>query len=203
MSYNQDIASNTKYGVVKVGSGIDVTNGLISSTLIQGATGLQGATGANGSAIVTNSYYGKFFSSTTQTNTGINTIIPISFPNTDSSNEITTSGTQITFNKAGVYTLTYEVQAEITSGGGGNIDIWISNAINLTNSNSITTIPGGGNKTIINRSFLVTVTAGDKISVNWSSPMSNMQLTPTGAQTGPIRPATSSANFLATLVKAL
>ena len=186
MSYNQNIASATKYGSVKVGSGITATNGTIST-----------------SGIITDSYYGKFFSSVNQTNTAINTALVIAFPNTELNNQITTSGSQITFAKAGVYTVTYEVEAEITSGGGGNISIWASNGANLPNSNTETTLAGGGSKTIINRSFLVNITAGETLTIQWSSAVANMRLTAIGTQTGPARPATSSANFLATLVKAL
>lgn len=147
------------------------------------------------------SYYGKFYSSTTQTNTGVNTAIPISFPNTTLSNGVSTAGTTITFANGGVYTITYEVQAEVTSGGGGDIDIWaVVSGVDLPQSNSITTIAGGGNKTIINRSFLVNVTAGQTVGINWSSSIANMQLTALGTQVGPTRPSTDSANFLATLV---
>jgi hypothetical protein len=147
------------------------------------------------------SYYGKFYSSTTQTNPAVNTAVPVSFPNTTLNNGITTSGGVITFAHGGVYTVTYEVQAEITSGGGGDIDIWaVVGGVPLPNSNSITTIGGGGNRTIINRSFLVNITAGQTMGVSWSSSVGNMQLTALGTQVGPTRPATNSANFLATLV---
>ncbi len=147
------------------------------------------------------SYYGKFYSSTTQTNVGVNSAIPISFPNTTLNNGITTSGIVITFVHGGVYTVTYEVQAEVTSGGGGDIDIWaVVGGVPLPNSNSITTIAGGGNRTIINRSFLVNITPGQTMGVSWSSAIANMQLTALGTQVGPTRPATNSANFLATLV---
>ena len=186
MSYKSPLTSTNDFGTAKVGSGLSVNNGIIS------ATGLPNT-----------SYYGKFFSSSTQLNPVANAVNTISFPNTVLSNGITTSGTGITFANAGVYTISYEVQAATTSGGGGNIDIWISNATNLPNSNSITTIAGGGNSLIINRSFLISVTANEVIQVKWSSPVSSMRLVATAAQTGPIRPATNSANFLATLVRAL
>ena len=147
------------------------------------------------------SYYGKFYNSTTQTNPGVNTAVPVSFPNTTLSNDITSTGIVITFANAGVYTVTYEVQAEVTSGGGGDIDIWaVVDGVPLAESNSITTIAGGGNRTIINRSFLVNLTAGQTMGISWSSAVANMQLTSVGTQTGPTRPATDSANFLATLV---
>lgn len=147
------------------------------------------------------SYYGKFYSSATQNNPGVNTAVPISFPNTTLANGITTSGIVINFTYGGVYTVTYEVQAEITAGGGGDIDIWaIVSGVPLPNSNSITTIAGGGNRTIINRSFLVNITPGQTMGVSWSSAIANMQLTALGTQVGPTRPATNSANFLATLV---
>lgn len=186
MSYNQNIASSTKYGSMKVGANLSVTNGIVSANGIPG-----------------DSYYGKFFSSANQTNTAINTALIVSFPNTALANEISTSGSTITFAKAGVYTVTYEVQAEITSGGGGNIDIWASNGANLPNSNTITTLAGGGSKAIINKSFLANITAGETFRIQWSSAVANMQLTALGTQVGPVRPATNSANFLATLVKAL
>jgi hypothetical protein len=38
------------------------------------------------------------------------------------------------------------------------------------------------------------------MGVSWSSSIVNMQLTALGTQDGPTRPATNSANFLATLV---
>jgi hypothetical protein len=187
MSYKAPLATTTEFGIVKVGSNLAITDGVISAT-----------------GIVADSYYGKFFSSTTQTNPVVSTANLISFPNTVLNNEITTSGTAITFNKAGVYTITYEVQAEITTGGGGDIDIWVRlNGVDLPNSNSITTIPGGGNRTIINRSFLVNIVATEVATILWSSTIANMQLTALGTQVGPTRPATNSANFLATLVKAL
>ena len=186
MSYNQPAASPTKYGTMKVGTNLSAINGIVSANGIPG-----------------DSYYGKFYSSANQTNTAINTALIVAFPNTTLSNEISTSGSTITFAKAGVYTVTYEVQAEITSGGGGNIDIWASNGANLPNSNTITTLAGGGSKAIINKSFLVTVTAGETFRIQWSSAVASMQLTALGTQVGPVRPATDSANFLATLVKAL
>ena len=187
MSYKAPLISPNDFGTAKVGAGLAVNNGIIS------ATGLPSS-----------SYYGKFFSSTTQTNPAVNAVNLVSFPNTVLSNGVTTSGTGITFANAGVYTISYEVQASTSSGGGGNIDIWLSsNSVNLPNSNSITTLEGGGDSLIINRSFLLSVTADEVIQVKWSSPISSMRLVATAAQAGPVRPATNSANFLATLVKAL
>ena len=187
MGYKEPLASTTDFGLVKVGANLSITNGLLSANGIPG-----------------DSYYGKFYSSANQTNPVINTANLISFPNTTLSNGLTTSGTDITFVNAGVYTVTYEVQAEITTGGGGDIDIWVDiDGVDLPDSNSIVTIAGGGNRTIINRSFLVSLTAGQVVRVLWSSPIANMRLTAVGTQVGPTRPATNSANLLATLVKAL
>lgn len=187
MTYKLPFTTTSDWGSMRVGSGLNVVDGIVSSV-----------------GVPADSYYGKFYSSTTQTNTGVNTAIPISFPNTTLSNNVTVSGINVTYLKTGVYTITYEVQAEVTSGGGGDIDIWARvNGVDLPNSNSITTIPGGGNRTIINRSFLINILANDVVNILWSSPVANMQLTAVGPQVGPIRPATDSANFLTTLVKAL
>lgn len=186
MSYNHNIASDSEYGVMKVGSGLNSTNGVVTAV-----------------GVPATSYYGKFYSSTTQTNPVINTANLVTFPNTEISSEIINNTNSFTFNKAGVYTVTYQLQAEITTGGGGTIDVWAANNVQLVNSNSITTLEGGGSKTIINRTFLITSTAGETFRIFWSSPVANMQLTALGTQTGPSRPATNSANVLATLVQAL
>lgn len=186
MSYKAPLISPNDFGTAKVGAGLAVTNGIIS------AIGLPSS-----------SYYGQFYSSSTQTNAAVNTVNTVSFPSTSLNNGITTSGTDITFANAGVYKITYELQAETTSGGGGDINVWIAvNGINLPNSNTISTLEGGGDDLMLNRSYLVNVTAGQSIRVLWSSSVSSMRLVATGPQVGPVRPATNSANFLATLVKA-
>jgi hypothetical protein len=188
MAFKSPLTSTTEFGLMKVGTNLTVTDGTVSAT----------------GGLPNDSYYGKFFSDANQTNTAINTALAMSFPNTTLNNGITTAGTVITFVNAGVYTIIYETQAGITSGGGGDIDIWaIVDGVPLPNSNAITTIPGGGNNLIINRSFLVNLTAGQTMGIQWSSAIANMQLTALGTQVGPTRPATNSANFLATLVRVL
>lgn len=187
MSYKAPLISPNDFGTAKVGVGLVVTNGIIS------ATGLP-----------SNSYYGQFYSSTTQTNAAPNTINTVSFPLTLLNSGITTSGTDITFANSGIYKINYQLEAETTSGGGGDINVWLAvNGVNLPNSTSIATLEGGGDDLIINRSYLVSIVAGQNIRVLWSSPVSSMRLLAVGTQAGPTRPSTNSANFLATLVKAL
>jgi hypothetical protein len=187
MSYKAPVISVNDFGTAKVGTGLVVNNGIISAI-----------------DIPTNSYYGQFYSSNTQTNAAANTVNKVSFPITLLNNGITTSGTDITFANSGVYKIIYELQAETTSGGGGNINVWLAvNGVDLPNSNSISTLDGGGDDLIVNRSYLVNVTAGQSIRVLWSSSVSSMRLLATGTQVGPTRPSSNSANFLATLVRAL
>ena len=190
MTYKLPLATETEFGIMLPGVNLAVANGVVDST--------------GGGGIATDSYYGKFYSDVTQTNPVADTANIASFPTTTFNNGITTTGTDIVFEFAGIYTITYDLEVEITSGGGTSIDIWIQlDGVDYPNSNSVSLLDGGGAFRLVSRSFLIQVTAGQALTVLWSAPLTTLQLTAIGTQAGPDRPVTNSANILATLVRAI
>jgi hypothetical protein len=191
MTYKLPLTTETEFGIMLPGANLSVTNGVVDAT-------------GGGGGVVTASYYGNFYSNAIQTNPVANTANRILFPLTTVNNGITSSGPDIVFEFAGIYSMTYDLEVEITSGGGNTIDAWLTlDGVNYPNSNSVSLLDGGGAIRLFKRSFLIQVAAGQIINVVWSSPALKLQLTAIGTQTGPNRPATNSANFLATLVKAI
>jgi len=131
MSYNQPLASITDYGVVKVGSGISVTNGVISSS----------GSGTGGDV-------GYFYSGVTQTNLlPINTV---TLSNTTLSQGITlVAGSRLTVSKTANYALQVTIQFAKSSSAGPAATgfFWLrKNGVDVADSATdiITTSAGAG-----------------------------------------------------------
>jgi hypothetical protein len=161
MSYNQPLASTTDYGVVKVGSGINVTNGVISSS----------GSGTGGDV-------GYFYSGVTQTN-----LLPI--------NTVTlsnTTGSQLTVSKTANYALQVTIQfAKSTSAGSAATGFfWLrKNGLDVADSATdvITTSAGAGVVLAVN--YTLPLLAGDYLQMVWSANTANSELIFIPIQTGP------------------
>ena len=175
MSYNKPLASTTGYGVVKVGSGISVTNGIISST-------------ETGSLDV-----GYFYSTLTQTN-----LLPInlvSCTNTTLSQGVTlVASTRFTVSKPANYTINYTIQFDKTAGGAAaNADVWLRlNGLDVADSNSNFTISNNNAAQVIAANYTLTMLATQYLELAWHSTSGNAELLAVPAQVGPIRPASPS-----------
>ena len=173
MSYNQNIASATDFGVMKAGTGLSVTNGVVSAS-----TGLLD--------------YGFFSSVANQTNPVANAINTVTFDTTGPASGIAIGGgnTTLVVTEAGVYTKLFTITTTKTSGGTATLSLWLRrNGVDLVGSaqelqltNTLSTIFVSGNYTLA-------MAAGDNISMHWSSPdiTSGMAVLP--AAVGPIRPS--------------
>ena len=170
MSYNQPLASATDYGVVKVGSGISVTNGVISS---------------NGSG--TGGDVGYFYSGVTQTNLlPINTV---TLSNTTLSQGITlVAGSQLTVSKTANYALQVTIQfAKSTSAGSAATGFfWLrKNGLDVADSATdvVTTSAGAGVVLAVN--YTLPLLAADYLEMVWSANTTNSELIFIPIQTGP------------------
>lgn len=170
MSYSQPLASTTKYGTVKVGTGLTVTNGIIST---------------NGA--LTGGDVGYFYSGVTQTNSlPINTV---TLSNTTLSQGVTlVAGSRITVSKTANYTLQVTIQfAKSTSAGGAAIGFfWLrKNGIDVADSATdvITTASGAGVVLAVN--YTLPLVAGDYLQIVWSANTTNAELVFIPIQTGP------------------
>lgn len=178
MSYKEPLATTTDFGIVKVGNGFTVTNGVL---------------------VFGPAYYGKFSDSTTQTNPVINTTNIMNFNTIAASLGVSiVAGNRITFANPGVYQLIINVQTAKTDGGNDSASIWLSqNGVNVPNTDVEIELVGTTNTGYRSAAFLVTTTVANEFAqINWSSPDLGMQFEATSAQVAPVRPASPSVRLL-------
>lgn len=182
MSYNQNLASTSDYGVVKVGSGLTATDGVISA-----GTGLLN--------------YG-FFNNGTQTNPVANAVNIGTFSTTGPANGISiVGGNALTVQNAGVYTILFTTTMAKTSGGTSSMSIWLRyNGVNVPGSrqdleliNTLSIIFTSGN-------FTLNMAAGSNVQLCWSSADTTVNLSALPAGVTPTRPTGSSLKVTMTRV---
>lgn len=118
MSYNQNLASSSGYGVVKIGTGLTSTNGVVSAS-----SGLLD--------------YGFVSSSTPQTNPVANAINIITFDTLGPANGVSIGpgNNNIVVASSGVYTQIFTLTTIKTSGGTATLSIWLRhNGVDLVGS---------------------------------------------------------------------
>jgi hypothetical protein len=178
MSYNKPLASNSQFGVVKVGSGISVSNGVISTTGVFVAGDV-----------------GYFYSNTTQPNTLAVNIATID--GTTLSQGVTLqNGSKLTVSKSGNYTLQATLQfAKSTAAGPASTGFfWLrKNGVDVADSAAdvITTAAGAGVIVAIN--FTLPLVSGDFLQIAWSGTEANSELIALPAVVG--RPAAPSVRM--------
>jgi len=174
MSYTAPLASTTKYGVVKVGSGLSVTNGVISAT---GSTGF--------------GEFGFISSSTAQTNPVANQINIVTFDTLGPNNGVSIGGggTNITVANAGTYTQIFDLITTKTSGGTATLTVWLrKNGVDVPGSAQELQLTNVLSIVFLSGNFTLTLAAGDNIQMCWSSPDITTGFAPIAAQVNPIRP---------------
>jgi len=185
MGYKEPLATTADYGVVKVGSGINVTDGIIST---------------NGGVSLN---YGFFYDTANQTNPVVNAVNLATFNTVGSSNQITVvGGTQITPANAGTYNIVFTVSLEKTSSGPPvDASIWLRyNGVDLANSRQDIAVPNQTALLFVTGSYTQAMAAGSNIELCWSSPGATIQLSFLPATVGPIRPATPSVKMTLTRI---
>ena len=161
--------------------------GFIGNTGPQGIAGPTGVGGALG-------YYGSFYDTTTQVNTGGNTGYAMRYNTTAEANGISiVDETKITFNNGGVYNVQFSAQLSKTDSGTDFIDIWLSqNGTNVPYSNTRLRSTGNDDQFVAAWNFMQTVSANDYLELYWNSPDVDLNILSLPAQTGPDRPAVPS-----------
>ena len=173
MSYNQNIASASNYGAVKIGSGLAVTNGVISATV----------------PLALN--YGFVNSSTTQTNPVANAVNLMTFDTLGPANGVSIGGggNSIVVVNAGVYTKLFTLTTSKTSGGTSVLSIWARhNGVDLVGSSQELQLTNTLSVIFVSGNYTLNMAAGDNIQMCWSSADSTVVLAALPAAVGPIRP---------------
>ena len=182
MSYKVPLASTTDFGSVKVGAGISVTDGVIS-----GSTGLLN--------------YG-FFSDGTQTNPVASTANLATFSIIGPANGISVvGGTALTVVNAGVYTASYTLNVNKTSGGTSGISIWLrQGGVDIPGSSQSLDLINTLSTIFVSGNFTTSMTANDNIQLCGSSADTTVSLLAIPAQVAPIRPTGASVKITLTRI---
>lgn len=182
MSYKTPLASNTEYGLVKAGTGVNIIDGTLSAS-----TGLLN--------------YG-FFADGTQTNPVASQVNLATFSVTGPANGISVvGGNQITVVNPGTYTALFTTLVAKTSGGTSSVSIWFRyNGVDVVGSrqdleliNTLSTIFTSGN-------FTLNMAAGSNLQLCWSSADTTVTLLALPAAVTPTRPSGASLKFTLTRI---
>lgn len=183
MSYNAPLASTTNYGVVEIGSGLSVTNGVVSAS-----TGLLN--------------YGFFTDSTIQTNPVADAVNIATFNVTGPANGVSVvGGNAITVVNAGTYTKLFTTIIDKTAGGTSTISIWLRlNGVDVTGSRQDLNLTNTLPLVFTSGNFTLNIPAGGNIQLCWSSSDTTVSLATLPAAVTPTRPAGNSVKITLTRI---
>lgn len=182
MSYSTPLASTTQYGVIKVGSGLSATDGVVSAS-----TGLLN--------------YG-FFTDGTQTNPVANAVNIGTLSITGPANGISiVGGTQITVVNAGTYTALFTMIISKTSGGTSAVSTWLRyNGTDIVGSRQDLDLINTLSQIFTSGNFTLNMAAGSNIQLCWSSADTTVQLAALPAAVTPTRPTGASLKVTLTRI---
>lgn len=106
-------------------------------------------------------------------------------------------GTQITFEKAGIYNLQWSGQFESSNVALQDVSIWLKqNGVDIDGSTGLISVPGthgaANGHTIVGWNYLINARAGDYVELWWSSANENVYIAAYPTNTSPVWPATAS-----------
>ena len=183
MSYKSPLASTTDYGIVQVGAGITVTNGVISSS---------------GSL-----NYGFVTSSTDQLNPVAGDINIVTFDAVSPANGVSlaSGGTEIVVANAGTYTKLFTIIVSKTSGGTSGVTIWLRyNGADLLGSAQPLQLINTLSQIFVTGNYTLVMAAGSNIQMCWTSNDTTISLALLPAGTAPVSPSGYSAKVTLTRI---
>jgi len=182
MSYKAPLATTTDYGIMQVGTGLSVTDGLVTATL-----GLLN--------------YG-FFTDGTQTNPVANAINIVTLNNTGPANGVSiVGGTDITVVNAGTYTTLFTLIVNKTSGGTSSMSIWLRlNGVDVPGSRQDLDLTNTLSQIFTSGNFTLNIPTGGNIQLCWSSADITVVLAALPAAVTPTRPTGDSVKVTLTRI---
>lgn len=178
MAYKEPLATTTDFGIVKVGEGLLVTSGTVSTDPV---------------ALFDQGY---FYNTTTQTNPVGSGLNLIAYDSTAVNVGITVvAGTQLTVSRTANYNLQFTVQLQKTTGPKTDVNIWVRrNGALYPDTNTTLALTGSNTVLLAGWSYILALNAGDYVELAWESPDTTVTLTAVPATAGPpARPASPSA----------
>jgi hypothetical protein len=178
MSYKEPLASVADFGIMKVGTGLSVSNGTVSTNPV---------------ALFDQGY---FYNTTAQTNPIASGVNLVAYDSTAVNVGITVvAGTQLTVSKTANYNLQFTVQLQKTTGPKTDVNVWVRrNGALYPDTNTTLALTGSNTVLLAGWSYILALNAGDYVELAWESPDTTVTLTAVPATVGPpARPLTPSA----------
>lgn len=135
--------------------------------------------------------YGEFLSTVDQTILAINTGQPVRYNTVGIINNFTLEETsEITAGVAGIYNLQFSIQLLVSTGGGGNAEIWLrKNGVDVPSTNTQFTIKNTNEAEFAALNFLVQMNAGDNVQLMWAADDIHLKLAAIPPFAGPAIPS--------------
>jgi hypothetical protein len=117
-------------------------------------------------------HYGAFSDTTLQAAASINTAYGMVFNTTDSSNGVSigSPSSRLVVDYQGVYNVQFSAQLDKTSGGAGNIYIWLrKNGTNVANTASTVAIQGTAARTVAAWNFIIQLEPTNYVELMWAT----------------------------------
>lgn len=191
MSHKNPLATTSDWGIVKVGNGIAVSDGIIST------------------AVTPSLNYGFFYDTVNQTNPVANAINQVSWNTQATFNQVILNPpTKLTVLNSGTYTKVFTVSLQKTSPGAPAIaSIWLrysptiaGPAVDVVESRQDIEVPNQVALLFVTGGYTLDMAANSYVEMCWSCSDIAVQLASLPASVGPIRPATPSAKITLTRI---
>lgn len=129
-------------------------------------------------ALIPSANYGSFINSGTQIIGTVNVSQPVEIPTVVDANNFTLiNNSEITAGVAGTYNLQFSLQLVVTTGGGGNVEIWLAkNGNAVPNSNTRFAVKNVNEAEFAALNFIETLAAGDNLQLIWVTDDIHIQL---------------------------
>jgi hypothetical protein len=117
-------------------------------------------------------HYGSFSDTTLQVAASINTAYGMTFNTTDSSNGVSVGSptSRLVVANQGVYNVQFSAQLDKTSGGTGNIYIWLrKNGTNVPNTTTTVAIQGSAARTAAAWNFIIELQPTNYVELMWAT----------------------------------
>ena len=117
-------------------------------------------------------HFGAFSDTTLQTAASINTAYAMTFDTTDSSNGVSIGSptSRLVADFQGVYNVQFSAQLDKTSGGVGNIYIWLrKNGTNVPNTSTTVAIQGSAARTVAAWNFITQLDPTQYVELMWAT----------------------------------
>lgn len=165
------------------------SNGQVLTACTTCLGGLYWATAAAPPAAAPN--YGEFLSTVDQTVITLNVGQPVTYNTTGLTNNFSLVGnSQITAGVTGVYNLQFSIQLLVSTGGGGNIEIWLrKNGVNVPSTNTQFSVKNTNEAEFAALNLLVQMNAGDNVQLMWAADDIHLKLAAIPPFAGPAIPS--------------